>query len=228
MGLRWTAMLLMLAGGQACAQPAAPPSTGAALGASSGISTGAAPPTAVAGEGAGKRILLPPVLQWDAALQSYRPAQQQTATDFATLTGGLAFGMSPAALNARLPAPNPNLSWNSLTLAAEYPGEARYFGVPIGSAGPLRVGLTACTGAGSYVVFLFNPNGLLRISYRLAADRTCPDTNDAAQEIFSRYVPLGQRVAFSVRYRTVKTQVVDVTDPTAGYVMSVRWHQGSQ
>jgi hypothetical protein len=207
MGARRTAMLLMLAAGQAWAQPVAPP-------------VAPASPTVA------RRILLPPPLQWDNAMQTFRPAMQQTATDFANLTGGLAFGMSPAAVNATLPTAYPSLSWGGLTLANEYPGEARYFGVPIASAGALRMGLTACTGAGSYVVFLFNPNGLLRISYRLTADRSCADSNDAAQEIFARYVPLGQRVVFSVRYRTGKTQVVDVTDPTAGYVLAVRWRQG--
>jgi hypothetical protein len=203
-------MLLMLAASQAWAQPMAPVS---------------APAAAPAATGSGRPILLPPPLQWDVSMQNYRPALQQTATDFANLTGGLAFGMSPAALNARLPEPYPNLSWAALTLANDYPGEARYFGAPIGAAGALRMGLTACTGTGSYVVFLFNPNGLLRISYRLVADKNCPDTNDAAQEIFARYVPLGQRVAFSVRYRSGKTQVVDITDPTAGNVMAVRWRQ---
>jgi hypothetical protein len=86
--------------------------------------------------------------------------------------------------------------------------------------------LTACTGGRSYVVFLFNANGLLRLSYRLLADKTCPDTNEAAQEIFARYVALGQSVAISIRYRTGNTQVVDITDPAAGYLTPVRWNQG--
>jgi hypothetical protein len=218
MGPRRTAMLLILAAGPACAQPAASTPIPAPPAA-----TSPAPPAAITPAG---RILLPPPLQWDSAMQSFRPALQQTATDFATLTGGLAFGMSPASLNTTLPQPLPTLSWNNLTLANEYPGEARYVGIPLAAAGTLRMDLTACTGTASYLVFLFNPNGLLRLSYRLAADKSCPDTNEAAQQIFSHYVPLGPRVAFSVRYRTGKTQVVDVTDPTAGYVMAVRWRQG--
>jgi hypothetical protein len=207
-------MLLMLAAtqagaSQAWAQPAPPPAS--------------APPTVT---GSGKRIFLPPPLRWDNAMLSYRPALQQTATDFANLTGGLAFGMAPAALNAQLPEPYPKPSWSDLTLANEYPGEVRLFGVPIGSAGALRMNLTACTGGRSYVVFLFNANGLLRLSYRLLADKTCPDTNEAAQEIFARYVALGQSVAISIRYRTGNTQVVDITDPAAGYLTPVRWNQG--
>jgi hypothetical protein len=210
MGPRRTAMLLMLAAHHAWAQPAQ-----------------SAAPTPPAVTGSGKHIFLPPPLQWDNAMLSYRAALQQTATDFANLTGGLAFGMSPSALNAKLPEPYPGVSWSDLTLANEFPGEVRFFGVPIGSAGALRMNLTACTGSHGYVVFLFNADGLLRLSYRLPADKTCPDTDEAAQEIFARYVALGQRVAISVRYRTGNTQVVDITDPAAGYLAPIRWNQGA-
>jgi hypothetical protein len=205
MGPRRIALLLMLAANPAYAQPAAlPPGTGSA-----------------------KRIFLPPALQWDTAMLAFHPALQQTATDFANLTGGIAFGMSPSALNAKLAEPYPAVSWNSLSLANEFPGEARMFGVPIASAGALRVDLTACTGTASYVVFLFKANGLFRISYRLTGDKTCPDTNDAAQQIFARYVPLRSAVTFSARYRTGRTQVVDITDPAADTLVPVRWHQGT-
>jgi hypothetical protein len=201
-GPRRLAMLLVLAAGHASAQPAS--------------SAGAVPV---------KRIFLPPPVQWDISMLSFRPALQQTATDFANLTGGLAFGMSPAAVNALLPDPYPGLSWSGLPMANEYPGEVRYFGAPIDRVGALRMGLTACPGGASYVVFLFTSNGLFRLSYRLIADKTCADTNEAAQAVFARYVPISQSVAISVRYQTGKTEVVDITDPTAGYLIPTRWQQ---
>jgi hypothetical protein len=210
MGPRRTAMLLMLAASPACAQPAAAPAAAAS----------AAPRPEPA-----KPIFLPPPLQWDSAMASSRPALQQTATDFANLTGGIAFGLSPSQVNVRLPDPYPGLSWDRLPAANEYPGEVRYFGVPLERAGTLRMGLAECAGAGSYVVLLFTGNGLFRLSYRLTPDRTCTDTNAAAQAIFARYVTIGETVALSVRYRTGATQVVDVTDPTAGYLIPTRWHQ---
>jgi hypothetical protein len=202
MGPRRTAMLFMLAASQACAQPAT-------------LATATA-----------KRIFVPPPVQWENGMLSYRPALQQTPADFANLTGGIAFGMSPSDLNATLPEPYPGMSWNALSLASEYPGEVRYFGVPIGVAGALRMDLTGCTGTGSYLVFMFSARGLFRLSYRLVADKVCGDANEAAQRILGRYVPIGQTVALSVRYRTGKTEVVDITDPNAGYLTPVRWRQG--
>ncbi len=208
MGPRRIAMLMMLAASSAGAQPAATP-------------------VGVAESGLVKRIFMAPTLQWDNAMFTVHPAVQQTASTLANLTGGITFGMSPPALNALLPEPYPGLSWAGLALANEYPGEARMFGIPISSAGALRMNLTACAGAGSYVVFLFKSDGLFRISYRLGADQTCTDTNEAAQQIFARYVPVGREVAFSVRYRTGRTQVVDITDPAAADVEPIRWLQGS-
>jgi len=218
MGPRRTAMLLMLAAIPARAQPAATPGSPAVV-APLGVPFGV-PPAPV------KRIFLPPPVQWDNAMLSSRPALQQTATDFANLTGGIAFGMSPAEVNARLPEPYPGVSWSGLPTANEYPGEVRYFGIPIDRAGPLRMDLTGCPGGASYVVFLFRSQGLFRLSYRLTADKDCADTNPAAQAIFARYVPLDQSVAMSVRYLTGKTQVIDITDPTVGSVAATRWRQG--
>ena len=86
MSPRRTAMLLMLAASPACAQPAATPVLPAAA-------------------GSVERIFTPPPVQWDNAMLSFRPALQQTATDFANLTGGIAFGMSPGQVNALLPDP---------------------------------------------------------------------------------------------------------------------------
>jgi hypothetical protein len=204
MGPRRTAMLLMLAAGQACAQPVAtPPAAEPAL-----------------------RILAAPPVQWDHPMLNFRPALQQGPTELYNLTGGVTFGMSSIELNARLPNPYPGLSWTGLPLANEYPGEVRYFGAPIAEAGKLRMDVTACAGATSYIVFLFTARGLFRLSYRLIADKGCLDTGSAAREIFARYVTIGQSVALSVRYRTGKTEVVDVTDATAGYLIPTRWRQG--
>lgn len=206
MGPNRIALLLMLGAGQAYAQT----------------------PAATAVTTSTRPIFLPAPVQWDVDMLSFHPALSQTASDFANLTGGLAFGMSAADLNATLPDPYPGMSWNALTLANEYPGEVRYFGVPIAAVGALRMGMTACAGSGSYLVFLFRREGLFRLSYRLVADKTCADPNPAAEQIFGRYVTLGQQVALSVRYRAGTSQVVDITDPTAGYLTSVRWRQEGQ
>jgi hypothetical protein len=220
---RRTALLLMLAAGQICAQPrAAQP--GAAQPAAAELGT--ILPAAVESPAPVGRILVPPPVQWDQSMSGFRPAQRQTPDDFYNLTGGVAFGMSPVALNARLPDPYPGMSWNALAMANEYPGDVRYFGTPIAGAGSPRMEVTACSGAASYVVFLFSSRGLFRLSYRLIADKACTGTGEAAREIFARYVTIGQTVALSVRYRTGQTEVVDVTDPTAGYLIPPRWHQG--
>jgi hypothetical protein len=207
MGLSRTAMLLMLAAGQVCGQPVAT------------FSASVDAPEPV------KRIFVPPPLQWDQSMSGFRPALHQTAADFSNLTDGIAFGMSPVALNARLPEPYSGMSWNALPMANEYPGEVRYFGIPIAGAGALRMGAAACIGAGSYLIFLFSLRGLFRLSYRLTADKDCTDTSEAAREIFGRYVTIGQIVALGVHYSIAKTEVVDVTDPTAGYLIPIRWRK---
>jgi hypothetical protein len=207
-GLGRTAVLLALAAGQVCAHPAGT------------LSTSVEASQAVAS------IFTPPPVQWDQSMVGFRPALQQTPNDFYNLTGGVTFGMSPGALNAQLPAPYPGLSWNAMALANEYPGEVRLLGTSAAGAGALRMAVKSCTGTASYVVFLFSTNGLFRLSYRLIADKGCPDTSQAAREIFARYVTIGQKVALSVRYKTGKSEVVDVTDPTAGYLIPIRWRQG--
>ena len=108
MGPRRTAMLLVLAAGPAFAQPAVTPGAAATPG-------GAPAPGALTGPI--MRILVPPPVQWDAAMSSFRSAIQQTATDFANLTGGIAFGMLPGDVNAHLLEPYPGLSWNALPTA---------------------------------------------------------------------------------------------------------------
>lgn len=155
-----------------------------------------------------------------------RPALQQTPTDFANLTGGFRFGMTVLKVESTLPDRAPGVPVSALQFANEYPGQVHYLGIPFAASGPLRLSGQACTGARSYVVFLFNDQGLFRISYRLLPDKTCVDTTDAARAIFARYVPIGPGVALSVRYHTGNADVVDITDPTASFLIPIRWHQG--
>lgn len=172
-------------------------------------------------------ILLPPPVQWTHDMLNYTPALRQTGSDLANLTNGVKFGMTPEELNATLPDPLPRQQLADLPLANEYPDEVHYFGVPIAAAGGLRMNVAACMGNGSYVVFLFSSKGLFRISYRLVSDKSCPDTSRAARAVLAAYVPLGLSVALSSRYRTVSTEVVDITDPGASFLIPVRWHQGA-
>ena len=157
---------------------------------------------------------------------TFRPGLQQTATDLANLTRGLTFGMSATEVNAFLPDPLPGLTLNGLPMANEYPGEVRYFGVAFAATGPLRMDISACPGEASYVVFLFNGRSLFRLSYRLVADKACPDTSEAARQIFERFVPVGTNVAMSARYQTGTTEVVDITDPNVRTLIPVRWRKG--
>ncbi|HEY0185722.1 MAG TPA: hypothetical protein VGC09_23205 [Rhodopila sp.] len=210
-------MLAVLTASQANAQPVAAPQP------ATGSARAPGPQVSAARAASLKRVFLPPPLQWDGTMLNARPALRQSAADLAGLTGGIAFGMSPQEVNARLPNPYSGLSWEALPAATEYPGDVRYFGVPIARSGALHIAGAACLGDASYVVFLFNTRGLFRLSYRLVADNGCVDTDTAAQMIFARYVPIGQSVALSMRYRAGNTDVVDLTDPTAGSLILTRW-----
>jgi hypothetical protein len=170
-----------------------------------------------------KPILAPPSLLWDNAMLSARPALSQTVTDFAAITGGIVFGMEPADANALLPVPASGITWTVLPPATEFQDDIRYFWTRLEGASDLRAGSTACVGASSYIVFLFQARGLFRISYRLIPDAACPRPGDAASEIFGRYVPITRSIALSVHYRVGAMEVVDITDPTAGYLTTVRW-----
>jgi hypothetical protein len=169
------------------------------------------------------RIYLPPPLQWDIAMFTPKPALQQMASDFGLLTGGIVFGMTPGAANARLPNPLPSQTWNTLQSANEYPGEVRYFWLRLNDLPGWLGPATGCIGDASYVVFLFSPRGLFRLSFRLLPDPSCSDTTDAALRLFARYVTIGPTVALSVHYRTRDAQVVDVTDPSASFLIPTRW-----
>jgi hypothetical protein len=188
------------------------------------------PPTASAeapkGGGVDRlRMLSPPPLQWDHAMVTGLPALHQGRSDFLALTDGFAFGMNVRDVNAALPRPIPSLAWASLPQATEFVGDVRYFWIYLADAGSLRVGSSACVGSGSYLVLFFTPKGLVRLSYRLTPDVTCRSVAAAATEIYARYVTIGREVAYSVHYRTGSADVIDVTDPNAGFMIPVHWQQ---
>ncbi len=168
-------------------------------------------------------ILVPPPTKWDHQMLATHPALNQTVSNFKAITGGIAFGMPPAGVNAKLPVPEPGIAWTSLPQATEFQDDVRYFWTRLDGVHELRAGATACAGAGSYIVFLFQQRGLFRVSYRLTPDAACPNVAAAADEIFGRYVGIAQDIAQSVHYRVGTMEVVDITDPTAGELVGVRW-----
>lgn len=178
---------------------------------------------ASAQQAAPKPILAPPPLLWDNAMLSARPALSQTVSDFAAITGGIVFGLQPDDANALLPAPAAGITWTVLPPASEFQDDIRYFWTRLEGARDLRARSTACVGGSSYIVFLFQARGLFRISYRLIPDASCPRPGDAASQIFGSYVQITRSIAQSVHYRVGAVEVVDITDPTAGYLTTVRW-----
>jgi len=176
---------------------------------------------------AAPRIYVPPPLQWDIAMFTPKPALQQMASDFGLLTGGLVFGMTPGAANAKLPNPLPNQTWNTLQSANEYPGDVRYFWLRLNTLPEFLGSGPTCGGSASYVVFLFSQRGLFRLSFRLVPDPSCPNVTDAALLLFARFVGIGPTVALSVHYRTRDAQVVDVTDPSASFLIPIRWQMSA-
>jgi hypothetical protein len=175
-----------------------------------------------------KRIFVVPTRQWDSAMQSSRLAVHLSLNDLGNLTGGIIFGMTPSVANSMLPDPLPGVSWNTLPAATEFPEDVRYFWTRLTGSPDLRAGIRSCTGANSFAVFLFRRQGLFRISFRLVPDATCPDPAPAAADIFARYVPLGSSVALATHYVTGGVQVVDVGDPTANYLIPIRWENRSR
>lgn len=170
-----------------------------------------------------KRIFAIPPVQWDVEMARDRPAQTFGPSDVAALTGGIVFGQSPAQVNAALPNPTPGLTWAGLPTANEYPSDVRYFWVRLEDVRELREGIESCAGANSYVVFLFESRGLFRISWRLPPDATCPSTRRAAEELYARYLGIGAAAAVATHYRPNNADTVEITDPSAGYLMPVRW-----
>lgn len=171
------------------------------------------------------RIFNPPPIRWDHAMGTPSPALHQGRSDFSNLTGGITFGMQASDVNALLPVNYPAMDWGIMPQAVEFPTDVRYFWVRFESAGDLRMGTTHCAGAGSYLVFLFTGNGLFRLSYRLVPDHDCPAVEETARDVFARYVTMDPLIAQSLRYRTGNAEVVDVTDPAAGFLSATRWYQ---
>jgi hypothetical protein len=169
------------------------------------------------------RIFPVPPTRWDNSMSRDQPAQLLGPSDLANLTGGIVFGLSPAEVNAKLPAPMPGVEWIDLPFASEYPDEVRYFWVRLDAVRQTLAGNTACAGAGSYVVFLFRDRGLFRISWRLLPDEQCASTRAAAQEIYARYLAIDGSAALASHYLAGKAEVVEVTDPRVDYLVPYRW-----
>jgi hypothetical protein len=170
-----------------------------------------------------KRIFLVPPTRWDNAMSRDQPAQIPGPSDLANLTGGIVFGLSPAEVNAKLPTPTPGVEWVELPFATEYPDEVRYFWVRLDAVRQLPAGATACTGASSYIVFLFRNRGLFRISWRLLPDDQCPSTRAAAEDIYARSLAIDGPTSLASHYRAGKAEVVEITDPGVDYLIPYRW-----
>jgi hypothetical protein len=187
------------------------------------VGAGVSTPAAAQDAPVNKPILAPPPSRWDRQMLSGRPLLSQTVSDLTAVTAGIAFGMGPGEVNTHMPNPAKGIAWTALPAATEFTDDVRYFWIRFEDARDLRMGATACAGTDSYIVFLFQPRGLFRISYRLVPDVACPRPADAAEEIFGRYVSISTDIALSVHYRAGATEIVDVTDPTAGYLLATRW-----
>lgn len=170
-----------------------------------------------------KPILAPPPSLWDHAMLSGKALLSQTVTDFRAITNGIIFGMGSGEVNMHMPSPAKDVSWSALPQATEFQDDIRYFWVRFEDARDLRAGALSCAGDDSYIVFMFQPRGLFRISYRLMPSAACPRTANAAAEIFRRYVTITTDIALSVHYRAGPMEIVDVTDATAGYLVATRW-----
>ena len=170
-----------------------------------------------------KRIFVVPPVRWDAAMARDRPAQTHGPTDLGNLTGGVVWGLSPLEVNSRLPMPATGLNWSALPFANEYPEEIRYFWTRLDTVRELREGMNACIGANSHIVFLFRARGLFRVSWRLVPDEACPEPRAAAEGVFARYLAIDRAASLATHYRAGKAEVVEITDPNAGYLMPFRW-----
>ncbi len=169
------------------------------------------------------RIFAIPPTRWDNSMSRDQPAQILGPSDLANLTGGITFGLSPAEVNAKLPTPTPGVEWIDLPFASEYPDEVRYFWVRFDAVRDTSAGTTSCTGAGSYVVFLFRDRGLFRISWRLLPDDKCPATRAAAEDLYARYLAIDGTAVLATHYRAGNADVVEVTDPRVDYLIPYRW-----
>lgn len=141
----------------------------------------------------------------------------------ANLTGDIVFGLPPTDVNNLLAEPAPGVAWSKLPAANEFSEDVRYFWIRLAGSQDLQAAITTCPGTNSYIVFLFRARGLVRMSYRLVPDASCPDPAPAAAAIFARYLQLGREVALAVHYVSGGVQVVDVSDPAADTLLPIRW-----
>lgn len=170
-----------------------------------------------------KPILILPTLQWDSDGERWRFSAEQTAIEVERALAGLNFGMTPAQVNNLLPRPGPPLTFTAMPVAPEFPEPVHYTWLHMMVAGRLMTPVKSCYGASSYIVVLFRASGLFRVSYRFLPDGNCPNPRPAAEELYARFVPINSTIAFSVHYHTGYADVVDVTDPHAGVLISERW-----
>jgi hypothetical protein len=170
-----------------------------------------------------KRIFAIPATQWDNAMSTERPSGVFGPSDLGNLTGGIVFGLSPSAVNARLPTPTPGVEWADLPFASEYPGDVRYFWVRLDAIRDLGNAATDCVGANSYVVFLFRNRALFRVSWRLLPDKDCPSPRAAAEAIYGRYLVIDRSVSLATHYHAGKAEAVEITDPGADDLVPYRW-----
>jgi hypothetical protein len=170
-----------------------------------------------------ERILVIPPTQWNNSITSDRPAQIHGSSDLGNLTGGIVFGMSSTAVNAKLPTPTPGTEWVNLPFANEYPDDVRYFWVRLDAMRDLRNGIKGCFGSTSYLVFLFHNQSLFRMSWRLLPDKDCPSPHAAAEDVFARFLTVDGPASLASHYRAGNAEVVEITDPTVDYLIPYRW-----
>jgi hypothetical protein len=175
-----------------------------------------------------KRILVLPPLQWDAMGVASYPVTQQAASDLAQVMGGLRFGLKPEEVSQHLPTLGAALHWSDLSSAKDLSEDVRFIRMPMRGAGAQRAPVTACFGEPNNVVLLFRDNTLFRISWRFQPDQSCPNTQDAAEQLYAPYVLLTATLAVTTRYRVGSAEVVDVADPGAGPSNAQRWRERGQ
>jgi hypothetical protein len=170
-----------------------------------------------------KPILVLPTLQWNDTASTWKYAVLPNAGQVTSLLGGLRFGMTPEEVGQRLPGRSTALHWDDLPNAKEYSRDVRYFWLPMQAADRLIGPIQSCYGEPSSVNLLFFNQALFRISWRFLPDRKCPDVSDAAEDLYAAFVPIAPAVAVSRHYTNGPADVVDVTAPNAGPLISVRW-----
>lgn len=170
-----------------------------------------------------KQIVALPPTEWNWEMNDPHPLLHQGASDLSALTGGIAFGMRAELVNGLLPDPTAGLGWTDLPIVKDFTQDVRYFWIKLAGARELSGGISTCSGANSYIVFLFRERALFRISYRFLPDAACTDVAPAAEAVFARYLAIGREVALTVHYRNGRADVVDITDPGAGELLNRRW-----